>query len=74
MSTAGNEVQSRQWFVIRLVRLESGYAISGVRVERVHLLGQDDVIADPHVIVAKVFGSLGHGAKLLRTGHLASAG
>ena len=74
LGAARDEIQRGQRLVVGFVRPEGGHAVGGIGVEGVDFLGQYDVVADPYVVVAQVFGSLGHAAELFRAGHLAAAG
>ena len=74
VGAAGQEVERRQGFKVGVVVLEGGHAVGGVGVEGIHFVGDDDVVADPDVVVVQGFGGLGQAAQVVGGGHSAPAG
>ena len=55
MRATGQEVQCRNGFVIRLVRIKARNAVRGIGIEGFDLPWQDYVVADPNRIKREIF-------------------
>ena len=73
-SAGGQKVERRQRFKVGVFLLERRYAVGGVGIERIHLVGNDDVVADPNVVKRVLLGAQGQAPQVVGRGHRAPAG